>query len=183
MNQNNVSCMVEITWQMLLYVIFLALYTYRVAEIFSGPTSKELKEEILSHIVKTDSPLRILIATIAFGMGMDIPDIRQIIHYGVPGSAEDYVQQSGRAGRDGNYARAIVVRNKLWPGTSAEMKAFTDLHSTECRRKRLLSTFCGVHLSHCDVEPLCKCCDVCMEKCKCGHCMPHGSLESFLSLP
>lgn len=85
MNQNNVSCMVEIIWQMLLYVIFLALYTYRVAEIFSGPTSKELKEEILSHIVKTDSPLRILIATIAFGMGMDIPDICQIIHYGVPG--------------------------------------------------------------------------------------------------
>ena len=97
-------------------------------------------------------------------MGMDIPDIHQIIHYGVPGSAEDYVQQSGRAiressqggqsgragraGRDGNYARTIVVRNKLWPGTSAEMKAFTDLHSTECRRKRLLSTFCGVYLSH-----------------------------------
>ena len=44
--------------------IYVSLF-YRVAEIFSGPTSNNLKEEILSHIVKIDSPLCILIATIA----------------------------------------------------------------------------------------------------------------------
>lgn len=59
-----------------------------------------------------DGDIRVMVATNAFGMGIDKPDVRIVLHLDVPDSLEAYFQEAGRAGRDGLNAYAVLIHNK-----------------------------------------------------------------------
>lgn len=57
-----------------------------------------MKKAILETFPKQDSVLRVVVATIAFGMGLDCPNVRRVIHWGPSSDIESYLQETGRAG-------------------------------------------------------------------------------------
>lgn len=70
----------------------------------------ELRRRIQDQFLKGDVP--VIVATSAFGMGIDKADVRAVVHYDLPATLEGYYQESGRAGRDGNTAYAVLLYNE-----------------------------------------------------------------------
>jgi ATP-dependent DNA helicase RecQ len=78
------------------------------AEIYHGRLTKAERDHAHKRFMSSGKRI-VMIATSAFGLGVDKPDIRYVIHYQVPGSLEAYVQEAGRAGRDGLASRCILL--------------------------------------------------------------------------
>ncbi len=77
------------------------------AEHFHAGLTPELKKDVQQRFIAGD--LRVIAATNAFGMGIDKPDVRLVIHADIPGSLENYLQEAGRAGRDREPARCVLL--------------------------------------------------------------------------
>ncbi|VAH26372.1 unnamed protein product [Triticum turgidum subsp. durum] len=127
------------------------------ANIYHGKMGSKAREE--SHRSFVRDEVLVMVATIAFGMGIDKPDVRCVIHYGCPKSLESYYQESGRCGRDGlpsvcwlyyqrsDFAKADFYCSEATNATqrNAIMDSFMAAQKycllATCRRKSLLQYF------------------------------------------
>jgi len=147
------------------------------AVAFHAGLDAEHKRESLARF-RSGEPV-VVVGTIAFGMGIDRPDVRFVVHLDMPGSPEAYYQQIGRSGRDGDPADTLllyggqdIAQARHWLAQSAapeaqkrvmrtkleEMIALTE--AVTCRTRSLLGCFgeelaepCG-HCDNCAVPPL-----------------------------
>ena len=77
------------------------------ADYFHSKLSPETKKSVQKRFIEGE--LRVIAATNAFGMGIDKPDVRLVVHADIPGSLENYLQEAGRAGRDREAARCVLL--------------------------------------------------------------------------
>lgn len=150
---------------------FLNSYGIKCKPYHAG-LGKKVKQQVLSEYL--DKSLNLIVATIAFGMGIDRGDVRYVIHESVPSNIENYMQETGRASRDGLLSQTYLlysptdVRTQLWmvqqsirnPDrlriTTNKIRAFKLFCETlKCRREGMLAFF--------DQTPIkCGQCDVCL---------------------
>ena len=123
----------------------------------------------MNSLTKLDGVVRVVFATVALGMGVNLRDVNTIIHYGAPQSIEDYFQESGRGGRSGHPAQSTIywkptdcpLRQILSSTRDHEVAAVRHYieNVTTCRRKWLLEYFDTSFTS--SVQTPTNCCDVC----------------------
>lgn len=135
-----------------------------VLEMLHSCTPSSNKQNILESFQNEDGCIKVLVATIAFGMGIDCKKVYRTIHFGPAKNIESYIQESGRAGRDGSLSVSyLVYQSYQLSHVEQDMKLY--LKTSECRRKYLLQFF-DVQFS--PKTPLHLCCDNCSIICKCG---------------
>ena len=134
-------------------------------QMFHAGTPNSAKSLIVEDMVRSDGIIQLLVCTVAFGMGINCKQVNRIIHFGPSVNMESYVQECGRAGRDGRESLCILLHNGLLSSHSLpEMREY--ISKKTCRRQQILQYFPGCGPSDMTVSG-CKCCDVCSSTCQC----------------
>lgn len=147
---------------------------YSVLNYHAG-LSTEVRANNQTLFVKDE--IQIMVATIAFGMGIDKPNVRYVINYDLPKSIEEFYQQIGRAGRDGLPSSSLLLYS---PGDISKIRYFFNdvanpeqseillqkmvsfAASRECRRQNLLKYFGETYIPSDEESQKQGCCDICV---------------------
>ena len=132
--------------------------------MFHARIDEDDKKAILKSLLVADGTCRVVFCTLAFGMDVDVPNVRTVIHYGPSTDVDDYFQESGCAGRDGTPSEALIFH---YPGcllghVTKKMKEYCKLTDDKCRRVELLSHFPSSATECIDIVPKHLCCDHCV---------------------
>ena len=141
---------------------------YRLFGMYHSNTPDYNKDVILKSMNQSDGTVRIVFATVALGMGVNLCDVNTVIHYGAPHSIDDYFQESGRGGRSGDDAQSIIYWKPIDCPNKKDVVSNRDreiadvrsyLTTNICRRFWLLNFFDPyfIRLKH-DKNT---CCDIC----------------------
>ena len=137
----------------------------RMVEMYHAGTPDTMKKHIIENLSEETGHIRILISTIAFGMGVDCKSVHRIVHFGPSKNMECYVQESGWAGRDGKPSNCIILSNGLLSShCTTNMKKFVVNEKSVCLRQLIFSDF-KISCSYFEIPH--QCCDICTERCKC----------------
>ena len=133
--------------------------------MYHAGTPDSVKEHILQTITSVGGHIRVLICTVAFGMGVNCQYISRVIHFGGSQCVECYLQECGRAGRQGQSSFYLLLYNGiLMKNCEEDIKNYAV--ATTCRRHEIASFFPKAK-SKCSLQG-CKCCDVCAKDCSCS---------------
>lgn len=143
----------------------------RVCEKFTACSSPNTKKKIIASFTNPVGVVRVVVATVAFGLGLDSPNVRHIIHWGPPEDLELYVQETGRGGRDKEFTTAVMYYSKRDISTSGhsteQIRRYCE-NMSECRRMMLMQQFSDDIIDTPRFPHLC--CDVCACICVCEEC-------------
>lgn len=135
--------------------------------MYHSKTPQDIKDNVLSDLMSPDGSIRLVIATSALGMGVNLPNIKRVVMFGVPESMESYLQPVGRGGRDGSEVLSIMFYHAYHLcHCDPTMRAFVK-NKVNCRRGEILQFF-NEKIEKPSI--LHKCCDVCSKQCNCGVC-------------
>ena len=142
--------------------------------MFTSVTAPGHKSEIL-RLFKEENNLRVVVATVAFGLGIDCPNVRQIVHVGLPDDICSYIQETGRAGRDGELSLATLLHCRTYHSVDEDIRQYVA-NKTEWRWDVLFKETDSY--SHIDMGTKCLCCDICAKLCPFGTCS--DKLQHFI---
>lgn len=161
----------------------------RKIEMFHSNTDSETKDRIMSDFTDINGNIKVLITTIAFGMGVNIRDVDIVVHWGLPASLLGYWQEIGRCGRDGRPSYAVCYAYKRSYCKLEENDSLRGIvEGGKCIRTAVLDQFLIDGMDSSEVENLlnlsnlldcsgdceitcicekCSCCIFCQKQCKC----------------
>ena len=139
----------------------------RLFNMMHSKTPERVKAKVVASLMDATSSLRVVVATKILGLGIDAK-CDMVVHYGPPSSTEDYLQQSGRAGRTGEQADAVMFYSgKQLRNLQASMLNAIHNSDNHCIRSMILDDF---GFSRQEMIPLHLCCSFCANNCTCGVC-------------